>query len=222
MALWVSITELQAYLIAAALLKNPVGEHDPTGFLPLSDALRASQDEFERRVGWNPFVWSGGVETRYFNADGQPVLDLKAGILRVEGVTVAGTDWTVGLTPYISGMNVFPETVNTVGNDYPYTRLRFAYSGYPYQSVAGTNAVAVTGDWGRVYSLPFDVKLGVLGYAAAQLLPVFTAARTGGAIRVKEADEEVQFNTSPFGEVGASLTGQFERAVSHWKRLRIG
>jgi len=119
-------------------------------------------------------------------------------------------------------MQVFPEDVNAPARNFPYTRLRFAYRYYSYGAVAGTNQVAVTGDWGRLYQLPADVKMGVMGYAAAQMLPTFAILRTGGATRIKEGDEEVGYAERPFGGISDMLMTQFNNAVNHWRRAQIG
>jgi len=221
MALWVSLTEFEAYLVAHGVLKNPVGENDPAGFLPLQDILEASQSEFERRVGWSPFLCESAASPRLFDAELFPCLDLLGGAWNLVSVTVSGTPITLGTNVY-----GYPQNANLRG--FPVTTLQFISRwGFPSSSWVGKQRIEVTAQWGRVLTLPSDVKMAILQYSAGAMVPILTYARTGGAQKLKEGDEEIDFGgIGGFGGGGAGsfssiMTGAFDHAVMRWKRVGL-
>jgi len=231
MALWIGITEFEAYLVATGLLRNPVGENDPAGFFDLAGLLASAQSEFERRVGWRPFLASDAASDLLLDAEMYPSLDLVSasgtGAYDITGINVSGTDFLYGVQSDGRQANVFGYPQNANARDFPVTTLRF-YPGYYFGagSWAGKQRVTVTARWGRVLLLPPDVKTAVMSYAAGLLLPTLILARTGGAQKVREGDEEIDYGSGGgggglVGSLSAMQMGMFDKAVLRWKRVGL-
>lgn len=228
MSAWIGIPEFEAYLIAAGLLKNPVGSNDPAGFYDLAGTLAAAQSEFERRVGWCPFLADGTATPHTMDAEMFPALDLVAasgtGAFGITGINVAGSDFIYGLQEDGTQANVFgyPQNANACGR--PVTTLRF-YPGYYFGagSWAGKQRVTVTAQWGRVLTLPADVKIAVMQYGAGLLLPSIMLARTQGGQKVREGDEEIDFGAQggAYSPAAAAAASGLDRAVLRWKRIGL-
>lgn len=225
MGLWVGMTEYQAYLISAGLLKNPIPEDDIQGFLALSTALAASQNRFERAAGWNPFVWDGSVSTRVFDAEGQKTLDLQGGLLRLESVSVGNATYDMG--------SVWPGPPNALAKGQAYTYLElWRLALYFPGSVPGMRALSVTGDWGRVYTLADapDVAMAVMAGAMLQLGPQFMAVYGAGVVEWKTAETSERLRDNPLAYALAGADGKggpggasslFNDAVCLWRRYKL-
>jgi hypothetical protein len=204
---WVAGGELEAFLQGAGLISAP--RVSPETLLDLEGALASAQEAFEARVNWRPFLQGGADSTRFFDAPKSRLLDLQGGLLSVASVTVSGVAQVVN-----SDYFLMPENASLRG--LPSTYLEFSRL-----LVGGRRAVAVTGRWGRVSTLPEDARQAVLAKASVFLAPQLQGYRSQGLSRWQEGDVEQWSGAEPFGAIVRGWEAAFEMAVRRYRRAVV-
>ena len=170
----ISGSEVQTFLEATLLIANPPSSTE--SLLDFSGAAMAAEEAFLQSVRWVPFVSDGSTQTRLFDPPSGRLLDLQGGLLSVSQITVSGMPLTVNLDVFLS-----PQSADYTG--LPYTGLEFFRPAWGRK-----RSIAVTGVWGRVTSLPDDVREALLAKAASLLAPQLQAYLSRGLTRWREGD----------------------------------
>lgn len=197
----ISGNDVKAFLQMTGLIATPPTEQE--GLLDFAGAAHAAELMFLKSVRWFPFVSDGSIQTRQFDPPSGRFLDLQGGLLSLTSVTASGANLTPNTDAFLSPRNAPYEGL-------PYTGIEF------YRQPCGLKrSISVTGVWGRVPSLPDDVREALLAKAAATLAPQLQAYVSRGLSRWREGDVEQWSDGEPF----RGLAARWERIYAETVRL---
>lgn len=180
---------------------------------PLPDSYElfvgAAITAFEMDSGWQPFLandgGSGGNETRTFDLESCR-LYLPAGLISLEGLSMRGTELVENENFWLEDHRAAP----------PYTWIEFA------AVRPGRRIVEITGVWGYTTTLPDDVRLAILSFAAANLATSLSGP--GGELtKVKQDDVQYDFAAASGSGLGqiASWQKDYKSVVSRYRRVTL-
>jgi hypothetical protein len=183
----------------------------PYSYMDWEGAVEAAAEEFERSVGWFPFLSSGSASARTFDAPvpnyrDLPRLELQGGLVSLTSVTASGNTIT---TP-----NLVTKPDNATSRGLPITALAFWRVAFP----PTPKCVTVTGVWGFCSTLPSAVSRAVTARAAQLLFAEVSMGVSGGIVRKKEGDEEWQYGNDDFKMAMEEYGRQFQEIVRRYKR----
>jgi len=176
-------TELKNLLLGAGLITDP--NATPDSYFDYSGAVDAAVADWENRCGYVPFVKDSSDVTRYFDPPQGRRLLLGAGLMTLTSVTSNGAALTENTDFWLLPANGAAESL-------PYDEIEFSarQAGLP-------RSIVIVGKWGRVTSVPADVKRGVLCKAASLLAgEILLGASQGGLAMWKEGDVEQRYDLS--------------------------
>lgn len=198
---WCSAEELLVFLQAGGLV---VGSETS---LDLEGVLGASQEAFERDTLWFPFLKQDTDVTRYFDPPEGRLLELQAGLLELTSVTLAGR----GL---VQNTDLFLMPQNAGLRGLPTTYIEFSRS-----PCGGRRSIAITGRWGRVNTLPAEVKQAILAKGASLLVPQLQASFSQGLSSWREGDVEQLSGSEPFTSLSRGWEKSYNECVRRYRRL---
>lgn len=176
-------------------------------------AAQAVAAEFERRVGWEPFLAGATATERVFVAtNGGGLLDIDGGLISTPTLTVGGTAYDS------TRFQTVP--LNALSKGRAITGLQF-YSGlYSASSYSFVPQIKVTGRWGRVATVPADVWNACLRLAMVQ---VMTAGNQDQDI-ISWGEDGFSEGLDQAGVIdpktaALALPKEFEKAVERWVRV---
>lgn len=204
---WYSADDLEVYLQASGLFSIPTAS--PSTLLDLAGAVTASQEAFERDTLWFPFLKQNTDVTRYYDVVEGRLLDLQAGLLELTSVTLAGQALVED-----SDFFLMPQNSDLRG-------LAFTYIEFSHCPNGGRKSIAITGRWGRVSTLPDEVKQAVLAKAASLVAPQLHALASQGLMRWREGDVEQSSGTEPFDSLVRNWERTFAECVRRYRRLAM-
>lgn len=140
-------------------------------------------------------------------------LPLRAGLLSLTSVAVAGTTFSTTGTPPV---RLLPDTAPARRR--PFEDLQFC-GAIPWGTVGQT--MDVTGVWGFCQSLPADVWNVLLGMAGGEIAPGLSLAVTGGLNSYTELGVTEAVRASPFGDAIARWSAQTSKAIGRYRRCSI-
>lgn len=226
MSSWPDASDLMSFLIANSVMSYPLDERQMHHSLSLY--LSAARREFEILTGWEPFLKDTDVVTRWYDPPGihgfgdyrnrGRILYLGAGALSDVSVWV-----NVGIdSPGIlleEGTDYFLRAVsgsyNSSVSDVPWDTIEFfnIQHGFP-------RSIRVDAKWGRVSSIPDDVRLAILSRSAQMLAPSASVLIQGGAVQRREGDVEWRYASSGvLGEVIKTFELDYMSTVERYKRI---
>ena len=176
-------------------------------------AAQAVAAEFERRVGWEPFLAGATATERVFVAtDGGGLLDIEGGLISAPTLNVGGTAYDS------TRFQTVP--LNALSKGRAITGLQF-YSGlYSASNYSFVPQIKVTGRWGRVATVPADVWNACLRLAMVLVMTAgnqdqdITSWREDG---FSEGLDVVGVIDPKFA--AAALPKEFEKTVERWVRV---
>lgn len=203
----ISGNEVKTYLEATGLIATPPSEQE--SLLDFAGVAHSAEQAFLQSVRWFPFVSEGTTQTRQFDPPSGRLLDLQGGLLSLTSVTVSGMTLTPNVDVFLS-----PQNAGYAG--LPYSGLEF------YRNPCGRKrSISVTGVWGRVTSLPDDVREGLLAKAATLLAPQLHAYISRGLSKWREGDVEQWSHGENFANIEASWTQIYADTVRRYRRTTI-
>ncbi len=176
-------------------------------------AAQAVAAEFERRVGWEPFLAGATATERVFNAtDGNGLLDLEGGLISTPTLNVGGTAYDS------TRFQTMPR--NAISRGRAITSLQFCSGLYSSSSYSFAPQIKVTGQWGRVATVPPDVWNACLRLA---MVLVMTAGNQDQDI-VSWGEDGFSEGLDQVGVIdpktaASMLPKEFEKAVERWVRV---
>lgn len=212
MAVFVTETELQQFLVAAGLVTNPIEGLEQ--YLELGQAIEAATEWLEEYSGYYPFVADAAASARRFSPGEDRLLLLRAGLLSVTwvktGLLIDGSGGT-SLTRD-QDYRLLPETAEHRGK--PWTMIEFASvpSGDP-------RSIEIKGSWGYCSAATAAASRAVLARATCELLPQIGQRLSEGVVKWREGDVERQYGDEPL----AGLRVQMDQAAmaNAPRRVRI-
>lgn len=167
--------------------------------------LGAAIESFETDTGWIPFLGNTGDNTtRSFDICGSR-LHLPVGLISLDNLLVRSDTLTEGEDFWLEDHRSYP----------PYRWIDFRLCHY------GRRIVQITGVWGYTDTLPDDVRLAILSYAAMALANSLSGPG-GEIVRVKQDDVQYDFASASGGlSQGASWGQRYKTVVSRYRRVQI-
>jgi hypothetical protein len=169
----------------------------------------AAIQAFEKETGWNPFLavpgGSAGNETRSFDVCGSRVY-LPVGLVTLDELKLRGDAMTEEEDFWLEDHRHAP----------PYTWIEFRNCYY------GRRVLEITGVWGYTDTLPDDVRLAILSYAAMSLSNSLSGP--GGELtKVRQDDVQYDFAASASGGMGqiASWGQAYKAVVARYRRVQL-
>jgi hypothetical protein len=157
-------------------------------------------------VNWHPFLKESADSTRYFDPSGLRLVDFQAGLISLTSLTLHGAAQTLNADFFL-----LPAQASERG--LPFTYIEFARA-----ARGSRRSIAVTGRWGRVETLPEEVRQAVLAKAACLLAPQMLALVSQGLARWREGDVEQQSGAEPFASLTRGWEATFEQTVRGYRR----
>lgn len=212
--------------------------------LDYDGAAQAAASEWERRVGWWPFLSTGAIETRFFDPPGAGpsagrttsyrggrILDLGSGLLELpyNGVAIGviqplGNPIEPGTIGTVLTLNLqyFLRPDNAQARKLAWTRIEFLT---PIRGLP--QSIAVSGVWGRHRKVPAEVWRAILEKAASLLAPEIELSLNRGRVRVKNEHVDYTFASagavSPLAPQVAQWEKNFDRQAGspNYKRVTV-
>jgi hypothetical protein len=189
----------------------------PNGYLDLDGAVYSAIEEWEERTGYAPFFTPATDPTtaRYYSPaditiapNGQPVLELGAGLVSVSYLIV-------GETPNDPGTNLAQGTdyvlcpVNAPAKQKPFTYITFISPFAMFGNVGPMypNSIHIAARWGYWTSVPEAAWRAILCGAAARLAPQLSLAIRDGVARWTEGDVSNDYGSG----------GYLQSQVTNWR-----
>ena len=201
-------SDLLTFLQSGGLFANPVTTEQ--GQIDLTDAINGAVQAWEDGVRWYPFLKDASDVTRYYDAPEQRILQLGAGLQSLTSLTISGSTYT-------SGTDFWLKPNDAPFKSQPYTFIEFRTTFmYPRQK----QTIVVVGKFGRVTTIPADVKNAILAYASALIIPRLTPVLVPGGLVSIDVHNSVKetYNDNPLGNTKTQYTKEFENCVKRWRR----
>lgn len=178
--------------------------------------VAAAIKQWDSDTGWKPFVAT--TQTRYYDLPKSHILDLRGGLLSLTSVTVGTNTALVQALDF----DLYPLNAATDGLPYEWIEFRrthvFAYNRHA--------AVAVAGSFGRVTTVPDEVKHAILCNACVRLMPTKGNSATGMVTQIHQDEIRIGYATNVTSKSGLTpqqmqLFDQYQVTMTDYRRLRI-
>ncbi len=184
----------------------------------LDTAAEAGRLDWERRVGYRPFLAGAASARRVDPPTRSRGLVLTTPLAALTSIVYQPTGSTAKTYVADTDFTLYPLEYADAG--VPITRIVFATNRWLTPlSIGFRGALTITGQWGWATTVPEDAWMCIAALGGMQLLGMLSQAQTQGIVEWHEKDRGEKYSADPLETLQTEWTTRIDRAVSNYRRI---